>query len=165
MHKAISILSTIALVGMTSLSAMAPALADDNGFGSSHPNMAGNDTARGANGVAAQQQLFVGNWCSAHPYDPSCQDFRVHHNRWNHDQYQSWYQSHHTQNGFDPLAAGIFGFAAGAIIAGAANSDNEDRVIDYGDDHVAACQQAYRSYDFRTDTYLGYDNYRHQCQL
>ena len=162
MYKTLSILSAIALAGITSFGAIAPAVADDNGFGSSHPNM----TSPQGQPFVQQQRNFVGNWCDRHPNDPSCQDFRVHHNRWSNEQYQSWYQSHHNQNGFDPLAAGIFGFAAGAIIAGAAaNSDNGDYYNGDDADHIDACQQAYRSYDLRTDTYLGYDGYRHECQL
>lgn len=33
----------------------------------------------------------------------------------------------------------------------------------YGDAHVAWCLSRYRSYDPRTNTYLGYDGYRHEC--
>ena len=55
------------------------------------------------------------------------------------------------------IGAGILGFAAGAAIAGAAQSNHRG--------HVDACLSAYRSYDPRTDTYLGYDGYRHRCML
>jgi hypothetical protein len=63
------------------------------------------------------------------------------------------------------LGAGIFGFAAGAAIANSARGDSyRDRY--YSDrDHIAACQDAYRSYDIRSDSYLGYDGYRHRCEL
>src|SRR4051794_17664117 len=149
MHKTLATVSAIALAGLTSLWAIAPAAAA--------PNL-------------QMRQQFVGNWCDRHPNDPSCQDFRVHHNRWGNAQYQMWYRSHQHDSGFDPLAAGIFGFAAGALIAGAAaNSDDDEVIYDdqamNDDDHIAACEDAYRSYDLRTDTYLGYDGYRHQCQL
>jgi hypothetical protein len=58
------------------------------------------------------------------------------------------------------IGAGILGFAAGAAIAGAAANARAD-----DDGHVRACLDAYRSYDPRTDTYLGYDGYRHRCDL
>ena len=34
----------------------------------------------------------------------------------------------------------------------------------YGDAHVRWCQSRYRSYDVRTDTYMGYDGYRRRCR-
>ena len=58
------------------------------------------------------------------------------------------------------FGAGILGFAAGAAIAGAASNARAD-----DDGHVQACLDAYHSYDPRTDTYLGYDGYRHECDL
>jgi len=76
------------------------------------------------------------------------------------------------------LAAGIIGFTLGAALA------NQNRYYYYDDGyypyryypyrydysygygfsgHVAACRATYRSYDVRTDTYLGFDGFRHQC--
>src|SRR3569833_214959 len=76
-----------------------------------------------------------------------------------------WYNHphyHHYWGGPGPaLGAGLLGFAAGAAIAGAA----QDRAYADSDDHVSACQDAYRSYDYRTVTYLGFDGMRHYCQL
>ena len=156
MHKIISIASTLAMVGMTSLSAMAPAMAADNGFGSSHPNMAGNDSQR------SQQNNYIGNYCQRYPTAYNCTDWQRNHNRWSSAQYQSFYRYHQRDPGFggDALVAGLFGLAAGAIIAGAVNGSNNS-----GAGHVNACENAYRSYDLRSDTYLGYDGYRHQCRL
>jgi hypothetical protein len=73
-----------------------------------------------------------------------------------------WWYHHHHHGGYwggpgPAIGAGILGFAAGAAIAGAAESNHRD--------HVDACFSAYRSYDPRTDTYLGYDGYRHRCML
>lgn len=34
-----------------------------------------------------------------------------------------------------------------------------------GYDHVAACEARYRSYDRRTDTFVGYDGRVHRCRL
>ncbi len=40
---------------------------------------------------------------------------------------------------------------------------------DYGTNtrqaHVDACFDRYRSYDARTDTYIGNDGYRHRCNI
>ena len=75
------------------------------------------------------------------------------------------------------VLGGMFGFVAGAAVAG---SDHHHVYVDenydtgpqydpgYGpnyDDHVQACIDTYRSYSIRTDTYLGYDGYRHHCDL
>jgi hypothetical protein len=31
--------------------------------------------------------------------------------------------------------------------------------------HIRACFHAYRSYDPRSDSFVGYDGYRHPCNL
>jgi hypothetical protein len=68
-----------------------------------------------------------------------------------------WRGRHRHDDDFGAAAAaGIFGFAAGAIIGGAL-SGNE------WDSHVRACQAQYRSYDPYTDTFLGYDGLRYRC--
>jgi len=88
---------------------------------------------------------------------------------------------HHRGGGFGP------GFAAGAIIGGAAIASQsygyyggpgyyapgyyDDQyydaapvaVVPGGDDAVAWCMQTYRSYDPASGTYLGYDGLRHPC--
>ncbi len=75
----------------------------------------------------------------------------------------------------DALGAGIVGGMLG-FVAGAALADSghhrvyvDDGYYDGSDydyrDHVNACLDAYRSYDIRSDTYAGYDGYRHQCAL
>jgi len=35
----------------------------------------------------------------------------------------------------------------------------------YGGGHVEACLNRYRSYDPQSDTFMGYDGYRHRCRL
>jgi hypothetical protein len=84
-----------------------------------------------------------------------------------------WYHHHHYNHWVGPgpaIGAGILGFAAGAALASSARDRDYGY---YGDgprfasngDHIAACQDQYRSYDIRTDTYLGYDGDRHYCEL
>ena len=93
----------------------------------------------------------------------------------------------HHDNGA-ALAAGIGGLALGAIVGGALAQPSYDeppayyyrpvpvervypvrrayrvepRPIYYGD-HVSVCLDRYRSYDPRSDTFLGNDGYRHRC--
>jgi len=70
------------------------------------------------------------------------------------------------------VGAGVLGFVAGAAIASSARGGYYDD--GYYDDrgygggwraHVDACLDTYKSYDPRSDSYLGYDNYRHRCEL
>jgi hypothetical protein len=140
MKKLFSIISSAALVAVTSVAAIAPANAAPNW---------------------QRQRGYVANWCQAHPYDRDCRDFRRNSNRWGAANYNNWYQRHRTVRGFDPMAASIFGFAAGAIIGGAAASAARAN----SSSHVAACEARYRSYDVRSDTFLGYDGIRHRCTL
>jgi hypothetical protein len=97
--------------------------------------------------------------------------------RWDDDDYHVFYRRRH--NELDSIAAGVFGLTFGAIL-GSALSQPQPRVRDrviylddeptYGYDdsyeaHVAACYSRYRSYDEETDTFLGFDGYRHRCRL
>lgn len=73
------------------------------------------------------------------------------------------------------IAAGILGLWAGAAMANRYYSEPyyDGYYHDYyggyrpydSRGHVAACFRAYRSYDVRTDTYIGYDGRRHYCEL
>lgn len=89
---------------------------------------------------------------------------RDHHHHRHHHRYHHHHRHHHR------IGAGIAGFAAGAIIGGALAQHR-----DYGPDYYAYqpgpsyrqrvrwCMHHYRSYDLRTQTYMGYDGYRHHC--
>ena len=111
-----------------------------------------------------QQDQFIGTFCDRHPAADRCNDWRSNHMHWNKSQYQSFYRFHRHDSDFGGnLALGLFGFTAGAIIAGAITSNSGDNY--YGSDHVTACENAYRSYSVRSDTFLGYDGMRHRCRL
>jgi hypothetical protein len=72
-----------------------------------------------------------------------------HHDRWHHD---------FDDDDFGGVAAaGIIGFATGALVGSALNAPTGG--------HVARCRAHYQSYDVRTDTFLGYDGDRHYCRL
>ena len=137
MNKMILGVSAAALLGLSSLAGIAPAAAAPHD----------------------QQDQYIGNYCGKNPNANQCNDWQTNHSRWSNNQYQGFYRDHRRDSGFGNSAvAGLFGFAAGALVAGALDNGN-------GTYHVRACENAYRSYDVRTDTYLGYDGARHQCQL
>lgn len=85
---------------------------------------------------------------------------------------------HHNHNG-DAIAAGVLGFALGAIVVGSTQRRYVRR--DYYDggryydsgydryhsryDHVRRCESRYRSYDRRTDTFIGRDGREYYCNL
>ena len=56
------------------------------------------------------------------------------------------------------IAAGVIGLALGAAIV----SSNQPT---YGNSYDRACAAKYRTYDARSNTYLGVDGYRYRCQL
>jgi hypothetical protein len=69
------------------------------------------------------------------------------------------------------FAAGVAGFVVGAAVASAAEHDGYG--YGYGHHHhfhggawaahVDACYDEFKSYDEYSDTYLGFDGYRHVC--
>ena len=62
--------------------------------------------------------------------------------------------------------AGVGGFVLGLGIANANRGPYYDGY--YGgswESHVDRCYARYRSYDHRTDTYVGYDGYERRCRL
>ena len=61
------------------------------------------------------------------------------------------------------VGAGILGFILGAAIAG--SSHDRDYYSSHRNDRNwrGRCQRTYRSFDWRTGTYLGRDGYRHYC--
>jgi hypothetical protein len=80
-----------------------------------------------------------------------------------------WRHRHHDGDGWRYGGA----FLGGVLIGSALNNAYYDDYYDdppprrYGyrvaDDHVAYCLDRYRSYDVETDSFLGYDGYRHRC--
>ena len=122
-------------------------------------------------GSSADRDRVVQTYCQRNSRDRDCRDFRR--GRWNDNDSHRFYRRN--RGGLDRISSGLLGFTFGAIVGGAiANQNNNnyggDRVIgrDYDrgySSHVEACYARYRSYDERTDTFLGYDGYRHRCNL
>ena len=108
------------------------------------------------------QDRFINERCSDNPRLRGCSDWRRNHQRWDRDNYSSWYRWN--QPSLGGIAAGIFGFAIGSAIANSAN-DRYDRGSSSWERHVDACEDRYRSYDARTDMFLGYDGQYHRCNL
>lgn len=73
---------------------------------------------------------------------------------------------HHRHVDVGPvIAAGLIGMTLGTIVAGSAYPPRH-RVVRYVDvdDHVEWCLSRYRSYDPRSDTFVGRDGRRHRCR-
>ena len=100
-----------------------------------------------------QQDRFIGSFCARHPGARDCTDWQRNRHSWDDRRYHRWYE-HNERDFGDVAAAMIFGMAAEAI--GHAMSSGT---------HVQACKARYRSYDPASDTYLGYDGFRHYCKL
>jgi len=61
--------------------------------------------------------------------------------------------------------AGVGGFVLGLGIANANRGPYYDGYYGSWESHVDRCYARYRSYDHRTDTYVGYDGYERRCRL
>jgi hypothetical protein len=119
-------------------------------------------TAASVNISIGAQERYVSERCLEHPNWRGCDDWRRNHNRWGSNEYRNWYRWNQPYLG--SVAAGLFGFAVGASIVGSMNRD-DDMYDDDFDDHVAACEARYRSYNAETDMFLGYDGEYHRCNL
>jgi hypothetical protein len=84
------------------------------------------------------------------------------------DIHKPHHKPHHSNHGHHGhhAAAGLFGFAAGAIVGSAMAQQQQPEVVyvQPGNDWVAYCFSKYRSYDPATNLYVGYDGNYHQCR-
>lgn len=148
MNKQHASILAAALSGLIAMTSIAPAQAQVLSFGYS------------------ERDRVIRTYCDRHPNDYDCGGYYG--GNWNNGDYDRFYRRN--RSGLDSIATGVFGFTFGAILGSAlANSNNGDRLIGpaygSGSSHVDACYARYRSYDARTDTFLGYDGYRHRCNL
>jgi BA14K-like protein len=128
-----------------------------------------------ARGNYEKQDQYISNFCNRNPRANQCDDWRSNHGHWDNNKYQGFYREHQHDNGFgSDVVAALFGVAVGVTAATAAQNgggynNGGNNNVGYNNrspaDHLRACQTAYRSYDSRSDTYLGYDGNRHQCQI
>lgn len=72
------------------------------------------------------------------------------------------HKHHHNKHLGIGIAAGVGGFLLGTALA-------QPRTVyiqeNGGSWHVRRCLNRYQSYDPYSDTYVGYDGYRHRCRL
>ncbi len=140
MKKFISTVSAAAILGLSALAGITPATA----AGPMRPDY-------------QQQDRYIGNYCGSNPNAAQCNDWQSNRSQWGNSQYRSFYRTHRNNNGFrGDVAAGLFGFAVGAALSGQSG---------YSSNHVRACENRYRSYSVRSDTFLGHDGFRHACRL
>jgi len=146
MNTFVTKFTAIALTGIMALSSIAPVQAQDHSLN------------------AEQRKQVVQAYCQKYPQDPDCNGWWF----WSARDYDAYY--YRNRNDLEPLIAGIFGLAIGAIIAGAIANSNKPAPAPgarntFDAEHVARCASRYKSYDARTDTFLGNDGLRHACKL
>ena len=153
MKTAISGITAAVLTGLLSLSSVLPAQAQNR-----VPTYSDRDRV-------------IQTYCERNPRDNDCRGYYG--GGWGNNDYNRFYNNR--RSNLDSIAAGFFGFTFGAILGSALSNSSNDRVIGRSGDrvigrdnyssHVAACYARYRSYDERSDTYLGFDGARHRCNL
>lgn len=92
---------------------------------------------------------MVGNYCNTHSRDRDCRDYRRGHHNWNETRYRNFFGSHGLSFNF-------------TVNTDTRYRDSRGRL---SSSHIQRCEDRFRSYDRRTDTYLGYDGDRHYCTL
>lgn len=145
MHKIASAAIATALAGIMAIPAPAQAASVSISFGA--------------------QDRYIGDYCDDHPRARGCNDWHKNRHHWSRSDYRNWYLWNRPNIG--NVGAGLFGLALGIGIANSINNSNSGGYSSGGDwsDHVDRCEARYRSYDVRTDTFLGYDGVRHRCNL
>ena len=84
-------------------------------------------------------------------------------NGWNNNKH---HRRHNNNNNW-PYYGLAFGLGYGLGYGGGYGYNDGyygNRYYSGGGDHVQWCLNRYRSYNPRTDTYMGYDGYRHRCR-
>ena len=129
----------------------------------------------------AQQDAIVEKFCREHPRRPACADWRRNRHDWDEARYRRWYRDHRGDLDVnDAAAAGLFGFAAGAILgaaasqAGAAAAPAGTTVYSEipsaggfpagSEGWLRYCSARYQSFDPASGTFLGDDGNRHYCR-
>ena len=143
-----TIAAALALAGTVAVSAVAPVQAQSVTFS------------------VGQRDRVITSYCDRNPRDRDCRSYRD--GGWRDSDYNRFYGSH--RRGLDTVSSGLFGFGFGALLGSAiANSNTNDRVVGRvggsSSSHVQACEARYRSYDVRSDTYMGFDGNHHRCNL
>ncbi|MGE3832714.1 MAG: BA14K family protein [Parvibaculaceae bacterium] len=92
----------------------------------------------------------------------------AHRRYWRHGGRHHW--RHHGGDGWGYGGAFLGGVLLGSALDNRYYDDDDDYYYAprryrhrVSDDHVDYCLDRYRSYDVRSDTFMGYDGYRHRC--
>jgi len=141
MRKIASAAVAVALAGAMALPAATPA------------------SAASVNLSFGQQDSYVSRHCNNNSRLRGCDDWKRNRSHWGRSDYQRWYRWNQPSIG-SSVAAGLFGFAIGAAIANGVNNNGGSY-----SSHVARCEARFKSYNPRTDMYLGYDGNYHRCNL
>jgi hypothetical protein len=109
--------------------------------------------------LVQQRNQHVANYCGSNPTAPSCNDWRRNRSSWGDNDYRDLYRSNRHRREFNSNdAANMFFFSIGSAIS-------NQPYVRRGSSHVRMCQARYRSYQVRTDSYMGYDGSWHRCNF
>lgn len=135
----------------------------------SNPQWNGNGNGNRPN--YSQRDRVITSYCDRNPRDRDCRGYYG--GGWGDREYNNFYSSR--RGSLDGIASGLFGFGFGALLGGALANGANNNNNNYGGNnygggsayqaHVNACFSRYRSYDEQTNTFMGYDGVRRQCQL
>ena len=143
MGKIISTALAGVMLGTTLVASATPALADPN------------------------RDRFIERYYMNRGHDDDYRIWRNNRHRWRDADYRRWYDRHDHDFDDDDLAAGVFGFAAGALLgaAVAGASQPQGAIVVNNQEWLVYCTNRYRSFDPATGTFLGYDGQRHACVM
>lgn len=107
--------------------------------------------------LVQQRNQHVASYCDRNPKARSCRDWRNNHSNWNDQNYRNFYRDNRYQRDFNAADVGVmFMFGIGSAIA-------NQSYVRSSSPHVRYCKARFRSYQVRTDSYLGYDGIWHRC--
>lgn len=113
-------------------------------------------------GYGVQQHRMdrhIGGFCGRNGGAAQCNDWRQNRSGWNDSHYQRFYTTHRRNRDFgSEQALRLLGFGIGAAIGNTivnAPYHSQSR----------SCAVRYRTYDARSNTFMGHDGYRHACRL
>jgi hypothetical protein len=153
MRRAVSsLIAAAALAGGLAVTVPVPAAAQEcEGMGCAHYNY------RETRHVPAYGSRYDGYWDRPGEH-------RRHWNRYNHRRYRDSGYHYYPGYGYYPNRRGYYDERYGGDGRGHGGHGYDGRGYDdRGGDRADWCARRYRSYDYRSGTYVGYDGYRHRC--
>ncbi|WP_181706535.1 BA14K family protein [Chthonobacter rhizosphaerae] len=130
-----------------------------------------------------ERDRYIARFCERYPMDRDCGDWMSNRGFWTDERYAAWLRQRRLDR--DPTTAALFGLPVppAAITPGAAaplsspplsapapalappNALAPPAGVASGGqpDRLARCRASFKSYDERTDTYVGFDGVRRRC--